>query len=179
MKIFKKIIIVLLIFIAIPLIAALFVNKKYAVEREITINVSKDSVFNYVKLLKNQDYYSVWSKKDPLSKKTYSGTDGTVGFVAGWASKNEEVGTGEQEITNIVNGERIDLALRFKIPFESSDKAYMTTETINGNQTKIKWGFDGTMAYPMNLMIPLFDFEGMLGKDLQTGLENLKVILEK
>jgi hypothetical protein len=179
MKIFKKIIIVLLILISIPLIAALFVSKKYVVEREITINAPKDSVFNYVKLLKNQDYYSVWNQKDPFSKKTYSGTDGTVGFIAGWASTNEEVGTGEQEITNIVNGERIDLALRFKIPFESSDKAYMTTNAVTPTQTKIKWGFDGTMTYPMNLMIPLFDFEGMLGKDLQRGLENLKEILEK
>lgn len=69
-----------------------------------------------MKLLKNQDNFRVWFSKDPAIKKTFSGTDGTVGAVAGWDSKNQNVGVGEQEIKKIVKGERIDSELRFKVP---------------------------------------------------------------
>lgn len=179
MNILKKIILGLLAIIALALIIALFLPKNYAVEREITINQPKDSVFNYVKYLKNQDDFSVWAKKDPAMKKTFTGIDGTVGAIAGWNSKDKNVGVGEQEIKKIVEGERIDFELRFKEPFESTDNAYMITEAISPNQTKVKWGFDGKMPYPMNLMLPIMDMEKMLGKDLQDGLNNLKDVLEK
>ena len=66
----------------------------------------------------------------------------------------------------------MDIKLRFKIPFEAQDDAYMTTETITENQTKVKWGFKGSMPYPMNLMILFCDMDKMIGKDLATGLTN-------
>ncbi|TRW95906.1 SRPBCC family protein [Flavobacterium gawalongense] len=179
MNIIKKIILGLLGIIALALLIALFLPKEYAVEREITINQPKDSVFNYVKYLKNQDIFSVWNRKDPKMIKTFSGTDGTIGFVYSWNSQDKNVGVGEQEIKKIIEGERIDFELRFKVPFESTDNAYMITEAISSNQTKVKWGFDGKMPYPMNLMLPIMNMEEMLGKDLQDGLNNLKVVLEK
>jgi hypothetical protein len=49
MKIVKKILIVLAIIIAIPLIIALFVKKDYAVQREVTIDKPKQEVFDYIK----------------------------------------------------------------------------------------------------------------------------------
>ncbi|MFC0182463.1 hypothetical protein ACFFJX_07790 [Pseudarcicella hirudinis] len=55
----------------------------------------------------------------------------------------------------------------------------MITESISQNQTKVKWGFSGTMAYPMNIMLLFVNIEDMLGKDLDTGLQNLKGILDK
>jgi uncharacterized protein YndB with AHSA1/START domain len=178
MKIIKKIIFGLLVIIAILLIAALFVKKDYAVEREITINKPIDSVFNYVKLMKNQDNFSVWNKKDPNSIRTFKNTDGEVGFIYSWDSKNDEVGAGEQEILKITPNKRIDFELRFKRPFEATDQAYLITEPANNGATKVKWGFNGSMKYPMNLMLPIMDMENMLGNDLQKGLDDLKVILE-
>jgi hypothetical protein len=179
MKIIKRIFLVLLVIVAIVLIIAFFLPKNYAVEREIAINHPKDSVFKYIKFIKNQDNYSTWSKKDPNSKKTYTGTDGTVGFISAWNSQNKDVGVGEQEILKITEGDRLDLAIRFKISFESNDEAYMITESISPSQTKVKWGFKGKMPYPMNLMIPVMNMEKMLGDELNIGLENLKSILEK
>jgi hypothetical protein len=43
----------------------------------------------------------------------------------------------------------------------------------------VKWGFDGKMNYPMNLMLLFMDFDAMLGKDMEQGLSNLKMIVEK
>jgi Polyketide cyclase / dehydrase and lipid transport len=178
MKIFKQIILGLLAIIALVLIIGFFMPKNYAVKREITINQPKDSVFKFVKFLKNQDKFSTWNKMDPNMKKTSSGVDGTVGYIAGWESKDENLGVGEQEIKKITEGERIDYELRFKVPFEATDHAFMTTETVLANQTKVTWGFDGAMPYPMNIMMPFMNMEKMLGDDLQKGLADLKLVLE-
>jgi hypothetical protein len=179
MKILKGILFTILGLTAIALITALFVKKEYAVEREVTINKPKQEVFEYIKYLKNQDSYSVWANMDPQMKKEYKGTDGTVGFVSAWDSEKSNVGKGEQEIKKITEGERIDFELRFIKPFESTEPAYMITESVSDNQTKVKWGFSGEMKYPMNLMLLFMNMEEMVGKDLATGLQNLKTKLEK
>ena len=179
MKILKKILIALVSIVALALIIALFIKKEYAVEREIVINKPRMEVFGYLKLLKNQDHFSVWATMDPNMIKEYKGTDGTIGFVSTWDSKEKNVGKGEQEIKKITEGERLDFELRFIKPFEATDNAYMITETINETQTKVKWGFNGKMNYPMNMMLLCMDMDKMLGNDLQTGLNNLKNVLEK
>lgn len=179
MKIVKKIILGLIVIVVLIAIAGLFMKKDYAIEREIVINQPKDSIFKFVKFVKNQDQFSVWNKLDPNMKRNYSGTDGTVGFIYAWESQNENVGTGEQEIKKIAEGERIDFELRFKVPMESKGNAYIATEAIAPTQTKVKWGFTGDMPYPWNVMMPFMGMDEMIGKDLQSGLENLKAISEK
>jgi len=179
MNVLKKIVIVLAILFAIPLVVALFVKKDYGVEKEIIIDKPKQEVFDYIRFLKNQDNFSKWATMDPNMKKTYRGTDGTVGFVSAWESDNSDVGNGEQEIIKITEGERIDFELRFMKSFESTESAYMTTESVSENQTKVKWGFSGHMKYPMNLMMLFMNFEKMIGDDLQAGLNKLKTELEK
>ncbi|HEY1024399.1 MAG TPA: SRPBCC family protein [Sphingobacteriaceae bacterium] len=178
MKIIKSILIVIVGIVAVALIAALFIKKEYAVERDIVINRPEAEVFTYIKQLRNQDHFSVWATRDPNMKKEYRGTDGTVGFISAWEG-NDEVGKGEQEIKKITEGERIDYELRFIEPFQATDDAYMTTDSISENQTQVKWGFSGKMDYPMNLMLLFMDMEEMLGGDLKTGLEKLKTQLEK
>jgi hypothetical protein len=178
MKIIKRILLVLVVLIALILIIAAFIDTDYHVERSIVINKPSGEVFEYVKYLKNQDEYAVWNKMDPKAKKKYSGTDGTVGFISGWDSKNENVGTGEQEIISISEGKRVDMELRFKEPFESVAKAYMTTSAKSSDQTTVEWGLDGHTPYPFNFMMLFMDMDEMLGKDLDGGLKNMKVILE-
>lgn len=179
MRILKKILLIVLIIIAIPLIVALFVKRDYNVEREIIINKPKQVVFDYIKYLRNQDHFSKWAMMDPGMEKTYQGTDGTVGFVSAWDSENKDVGKGEQEIKKITEGERLDFELRFIEPFESTEAAYMITEAVSENQTRVKWGFNGRTPYPMNLLSLFMDFEKVIGDDLGAGLSNLKVVFEK
>ncbi|WP_339925829.1 SRPBCC family protein [uncultured Cyclobacterium sp.] len=178
MKILKIVLITLLILVSIPFIAGIFIDQEYSVAREVTIDQPKEEVFEYVKLLKNQDNFSSWALKDPKMTKSFKGVDGEVGFVSGWKSEDPNVGIGEQEILAIDDGKRIDYALRFKEPFEASDKAYMAFETINETQTKVIWGFEGKMDYPMNTMLLMMDMEEMIGNDFQEGLQKLKLILE-
>ena len=175
----KKISLLIASIIAIPFIIALFMKTDYSVEQNITINATNAEVFDYIKLLKNQDNFSKWAMMDPNMKKSYQGVDGTVGFVSAWDSENEEVGKGEQEIIKISEGKRIDFELRFLSPFEATSPAYMITTAISENTTNVAWGFQGHIDYPMNIMFLFMNFEQVIGDDLQTGLNNLKVIIEK
>lgn len=161
--------------IILPFILALFIKKDYAIERSIVINKPRQEVFDYVKYLKNQEKYSKWVMADPTMKKDYIGTDGTEGFIYSWDGNNK-AGQGEQEIKKIVDGEKLDLEVRFKRPFEGTAKTPLITQSIAEDQTKVTWGMSGTSKYPMNFM-NLFS-EGMLGKDLDISLNNLKRILE-
>lgn len=173
----KKIILVIVAIVALVLIVAAIAPSEYSVKREVVIQKSNQEVFDYIKYLRNQDNFSTWAQKDPDMEKTFTGEDGTVGFTSHWNSEVEDVGEGEQEIMKIEEGKRIDFQLRFIKPFEATDMAYMTTEDIGG-QTKVVWGFDGNMPYPSNLMLLFMNFDDMLGPELQTGLNNLKSIME-
>lgn len=179
MKIIKKILLGIVILIALILIIGIFTKKEYTVERSIVINKPKQEVFDYIKSLKNQNEFSVWARMDPNMKKEYHGTDGTVGFISSWDSDQKDVGKGEQEITKIDEGNRIDFALRFIKPMEGNATAYMTTEPVAENQTTVKWVFEGKMGYPMNAMLLFMNMDKMLGPDLEQGLVNLKGILDK
>ncbi len=149
------------------------------VEREITIDRPKDDVFAYAKMVKNQNVWGPWYKRDPAMKQEFVGTDGTPGFVSRWASQDPEVGSGEQEIKNVVDGERLETELRFKEPFESKADTYLTTDAVGEGQTKVKWGFATEMPRPMNLMLLVIDMDQAIGKDFEEGLASLKAELEK
>lgn len=179
MKILKTLGILVGAVVALLLIIPIFTKKNYAVERSVVIAKPRATVFAYLKLLKNQDNFSVWAKLDPQMKKSYRGTDGTVGFVSAWDSPKDDVGAGEQEIKKIEDGKRIDYELRFLKPFESVSPAHLAFADSAENQTKVTWGMSGRMGYPMNLMLLFMDMEKMIGKDFETGLQNLKVLLEK
>lgn len=179
MKILKRIGLFLLLLIALALVTAFFVKKEMHAEREVVINKPKAEVFNYVKYLKNQNDFSKWASIDPAMKKEFHGTDGTAGFVSAWESENSKVGKGEQTITGLKEGERIDYSIHFIKPMESNATAYMITEAVSENQTKVKWGFDSKMPYPFNIMRLFVDMDKMIGDDFNTGLQNLKARLEK
>ncbi|WP_026951452.1 SRPBCC family protein [Algoriphagus mannitolivorans] len=178
MKILKITGLILLLAIVGLLLYGLFIPNEYQVLEKITINRPIEEVYDFTKLLKNQDQYSKWQLMDPDMEHYYEGEDGTVGFVSGWKSANPDVGHGEQEILAIQEMERIDYELRFFEPFEGKDKAYMTFNSLGANQTEVGWGFEGKMAYPMNLMIPMMGMEQMIADDFRVGLENLKKLLE-
>jgi hypothetical protein len=178
MKFLKRLLIVLLVLIGLILLIALFVEQDFHVERTVSIDKPSEEVFDYVRYLKNQDEFSVWNQADPNMQKSYSGTDGTVGFTYSWDSKNEDVGAGSQKITKITEGKRIDCDLQFREPYESNAKTYMETTAAGATSTTVTWAFDGTTPYPFNFFCLFMDMDAMIGKDLDTGLKNMKRILE-
>lgn len=160
------------------LLAGLVISKDISATKEIVINRPVGEVFNYIKYLKNQQHYSKWATLDPDIKNEFRGTDGQPGFVNHW-SGNKKVGEGEQEITAIEEGKALHTDLRFIKPFKSFAKAKMTTEAIDAGSTRVTWGFESKMNYPMNIMKLFMNMSEMVGKDFSIGLSNLKTLMEK
>lgn len=179
MNILITILLIVLAIILVLLISGLFIKSDYEVNREVIINKPVREVFDYIKFLKNQDNFSKWAGMDPDMKKEYKGIDGEAGFVSSWESNNKDVGKGEQEILKIIDLERIDFEIRFIKPFKSISSAYMITDVVTEKHTKVIWGFSGKMSYPMNIMLLFMNMEKMIGKDFETGLNNLKNLLEQ
>jgi hypothetical protein len=173
---------VLIGLIAVLLIVALFIPEQILVKREIAINRNQIEVFDYVKHLKNQEKYGVWWKADPKMKITTSGIDGTVGYIHAWKSTDDNVGEGQQIIMSLHEDStscKMEIELKFIKPFKSNNPSYMSTESVSRNSTKVTWAITNNMPYPMNLLGAVMNMEKMLGDDLEQGLKNLKVILEK
>lgn len=172
-----KILIGIVVIVLIPFVMALFISKEYSIEREVVINKPKATVFNYIKLINNQKNYNKWWMDNPNAKQTFTGTDGTPGFVTTWDSPDKNGGAGAQEIVAVKEGERLDCQIRFIRPFEGISNTSMITTAMTEQQTKVKWIFGGTYKYPMNFM-NLFTGK-ILGGDLQKSLDNLKGVLER
>ena len=177
MNVLITILIVLGSLIALLLIIALLTKKEFSLEKEVIINKPKQEVFNYLKLIRNQERYSVWVMKDPNIKMIYTGTDGTVGFTSSWQSNDKNVGIGEQEIKKITEGESMEVEIRFKKPFEATNYALTTISTAENGQTKVTNLFYGKSKFPMNIMNLMMD--KMVGKDMLQNLVNMKYNLEK
>jgi hypothetical protein len=145
--------------------------------KSIDISSSPELVFEYLKVTKNQDNFSVWNMTDPEMKKEYRGLDGTMGFTYCWDSTNKNVGAGEQEIINIENGKSITYAIRFFRPMQNRGISKFEITNKGDHASSVAWIFDSPSKFPMSLFSPIFKI--MLGKDLEKGLLNLKKILEK
>ncbi len=171
MKIVKGILLGILAIIVIALIVAAILPKTFTSEREIVINKPRSEVFEYIKYIKNQDNFGVWQLSEPDLKKTFEGTDGTVGFKYSWDGK--KLGKGSQTITNIVEGEKIESKLDFG--FGDPATAHFITTDAGPGQTKVTWGISGKSPYPFNIMSLFYD----MGDDFEKGLQNLKNVLEK
>ncbi len=147
------------------------------IEKSIEINKSSELVFDYLRITVNQDNFSVWNMADPTMKKQYQGKDGAIGFVYSWDSTIKNVGAGAQEITGLEDGKSIEYMIRFSRPMQNTAKIKFQITRVSENRTVVAWIFDSPSKFPMSLLSPIF--KKMLGKDLEKGLNNLKVILEK
>lgn len=176
MNILLTILMVIGSIIVLFLLVALLVKKDFSLQKEVVIHKPKQDVFNYIKLLKNQEQYSVWVMRDPKVKLVYTGTDGTVGAVSAWESNDKNVGIGEQEIKKITEGESVEVEIRFKKPFEATNHARTTVSLVDGG-TKVTNTFYGRSKFPMNIMNLMM--EKMVGKDMQQNLLNLKKNMEQ
>lgn len=164
--------------IALILIIALLIGTNMDVEKSIIIQQPQEKVFEYVRFIKNHDHFSVWAMMDPDMKKEFSGTDGEIGFTYAWDSaKEKNVGAGVQEIKAIIPYSAIQHELRFSRPMQDVAQAHFTFSEAGNGTTRVQWSLISRMKFPLNIFKPMI--RGMLGKQLETGLVNLKTVLEK
>ena len=169
----------ILLLLALIIIAlGYYLKNEYTVTREITINKPKQEVFNYIKLLKNQNEYSYYNRKDPETIKSYAGTDGQVGFTCTWSSKINSIGSGTQTISKIVEGASLCCTIQFTKPLPLASTAEINVTALNDQQTKVTWIFSSHYKFPLHIIIYFLNLEKLIGTDLASSLVTLKEKLE-
>jgi len=117
----------------------------------------------------------------PKNLKSYAFVLVTFGFSFGAISYwngNKEVGKGEQELTKIVEGERVEGQLRFFKPFKSTSDCYMQLDEVSSGVCKVTWGFSGKNKFPTSIIMLFMNMDKAVGKDFEEGLQDLKEIIE-
>jgi len=175
MSILITILLVLAGIIVLLIIIAMFMRRDHYVKREIIINAPSQKVFDYIKLLKNQDKFNKHAMAGSDRKREFKGTDGTVGYIYSW-SGDKDAGVGEKEIKKIIDGKSIEAEIRFVKPMAATATIIMETESLSDSQTKVSWSNSGILKYPFNLLIPIM--EKSVAKDMDSSLATLKSILE-
>jgi effector-binding domain-containing protein/uncharacterized protein YndB with AHSA1/START domain len=171
------------ILIGLGVLIALIVGGAYAlpgtahVERSTVIGAAPDQVFAIVNDMSRFNEWSPWAKLDPATKYTIDGPPTGVGAKMSWSSKNESVGVGSQEITE----SKPYSLVKTKLDFGEQGTAvasFSLGEAEGG--TKVTWGFESELGMnPVARYMGFFMFDGMIGKDYEAGLANLKALVEQ
>lgn len=174
MKVFKKILIGLLVLVGVLLIVSFLLPSSYKVERSTEINAPASVVFNQVNTLKNWENWSPWRDIDPTMVTTYNETASGEGAKAMWTG--DKSGTGEQTITASEPARHLQMKLVFKEPNKMESDEHWMFEEKDG-KTKVSWVMEGKLDWPIGRFFGLF-MDKMLGKDFEKGLAKLKEVSE-
>ena len=169
-----------ILFWAISLLMAVFVfgafllPSEVSVTRSTVIRTTPGKVFDTLQNLKKWESWGPWFQRDPFLDKVYSGPESGNGALLAWSSKKE--GTGKMKITFTRAPSTVQLAVEFGESGEA-EMAFDVSGTGDGT-TEVKWTFHTDFGSNMarryfGLLMPR-----LVGKDLDEGLESLKLLLE-
>jgi hypothetical protein len=172
----KKILIVLLAIVAVVLIVAAFQPNTYRVERSVIIAAPASEVFPQVNDLHKAQVWSPWVKLDPNAKYTFEGPPSGVGAINAWAG-NSNVGEGRQTIIESRPNELVRLKLEFFKPMAGEATAEFNLKP-EGSGTLVTWSMSGPKNYMSKVMCMFMNMDKMIGGQFETGLANLKTVVE-
>lgn len=175
MKIIRIILIVLVVIVALFLVVAAFLPSNYRVERSTEIAKPVGVVFGVAVDYNHRLKWDPWMEKDSTAESTINVIEGFVGST--WEWDGEWVGTGKLTIEEIVENKSIRSKLVFLTPQTMESSVDWKFEPITEG-TKVTWGNDGTLDYPVGRYIGLL-MDRMMGADFEKGLANLKKLSEE
>ncbi|MBJ7428902.1 MAG: SRPBCC family protein [Bacteroidia bacterium] len=151
--------------------------KNIQIVKSVTINGSKEEVFNMVRYLKNYPKWSPFLAVDPTQKYEVKGEDGMVGAQYHWDG-NSGKDLGFQEIVKIDTFSFVGMQCDIQKPFVAKPTFdYYFTETANGIEVKQDFKVESDLV-PAFFMW-LFGAKAEMEKTNQKGLEFLKKAIEK
>jgi uncharacterized protein YndB with AHSA1/START domain len=172
---FKWLLVGVLGLAAVLALGGLLLSPKFKVSRSTLVAAPADKVYAWVASPRGWKSWSVWNQRDPAMQVTYTGPESGVG--AAWAWKSASEGDGKMTFTAAEPGQRVAYDLYF--PDFGTTSTGDLTFTPEGSGTRVTWTMNGDMgSNPLFRWLALFA-DGMVGKDFEAGLANLKVVAEK
>lgn len=100
MKLIKRILVFLLVFVALFAVAGHLLPAQYHVERSTVVKASSERVFGIAADLGTWEEWTAWNlKMDPTMKRTFSGPASGAGAAVSWDGKKS--GHGEMTLTKV------------------------------------------------------------------------------
>lgn len=171
--------IALAIVIALIVVVLLIAQSKpetFRLERSATIAAPPTVVYPLIDDFHHWGEWSPWERLDPNLKRTFSGAPNGKGAIYEWEG-TPKVGSGRMEILRADAPELVKIQLDFLKPFEAHNTAEFTLRP-DGNGTRVTWAMYGPNPLMMRLMKLFMNMEGMIGKDFEAGLANMKAAAE-
>lgn len=167
----------LLYLLVLLLLMGLILPTKTQLQRSVTVAATAAETFAYLENMRNFNNWSPWHALDPDTRYEFSGPESGVGAKMAWASDDEHVGQGSQEITNVVPGERIDVALDF-VDMGTASASYLVSDAGEGKSTVV-WAFEEDHGWSLTgRYMGFFMLDYFLGPMYEQGLASLKQQLE-
>lgn len=156
-------------------LAAYMLPRQVHVDRSITIDAPREAVFPHLEGYQTFNKWSPWFELDPNAKYTYSGPATGVGAKMSWVGDPSALGSGSQTITAVHPIDRVATDVDFG---QGSIAKQVISVSAAGAGTKVTWGIDIDLG--MNPISRYFGLamDGMVGKDFDKGLGNLKKLVE-
>jgi uncharacterized protein YndB with AHSA1/START domain len=174
---FKKILLVIVVLIAVLAVAVQLQPSAFSVTRTGAIGAPAEKVFELVNDFHNWETWSPWAKLDPAAKYTFSGSPSGNGAIYAWAG-NSDVGEGRMTITASEPFTRIGIELAFIKPFPSTaQNDFHFASKDNG--TEVTWTMSGDNNF-LSKAFCLFmgGMDKMIGPDFEKGLALMKSAAE-
>ena len=169
--------VVLAVAIAIILILAATKPDTFSIRRAATVKAPPEKIFAVLSDFHQWGSWSPWENKDPAMQRSFSGAASGTGAVYAWEG-NKNVGSGRMEILEASPPSKIVIKLDFLKPFEAHNTAEFTM-LPQGDATSITWLMHGPASFMVKVMHVFINMDKMVGKDFETGLANLKRLVEK
>ena len=177
LKIIAGVAIVLALAIAVVLILAATKPDAFRVQRSLLIKAPPEKLFALIDDFHRWAVWSPWETRDPAMQRTFSGAPSGKGAVYAWDG-NKNVGSGRMEILRSGAPSKIVIKLDFFKPFEGHNTAEFTLSP-QGGATNVDWVMSGPAPFLSKIMQVFMSFDGMIGKDFEQGLANLKQAAEQ
>ena len=149
----------------------------FRVQRSAVIKAPAWKVFALIEDLRSFNSWNPYERREPGVKGTYSGAARGVGAAYAWDGR--KVGAGRMEIIASQAPNSVTMQLDFVRPFKASNTAEFTLRAEGDTLTVVTWAMHGPAPYLFKLMGVVFDSDGMIGKDFEAGLANLRALTER
>ena len=171
------ILIIFVVIIAAVLIYAATRPNDFVVSRSASIKAPAEAIFPLINDFRRWPEWSPFEKLDPAMRRTLSGADSGIGAAYAWEG-NSKAGKGRMEITASVPSSQVSLKLDFEKPFRANNIVDFSLSP-SGDATTVTWAMRGARPFIAKLMGLFMDFDNLIGKDFEAGLDNLRRLAER
>jgi hypothetical protein len=171
----KKIVLVVLLVPVALVVVSLFLPSRYRVERSVVVRAQPAAIYPWLAQFPRWPQWAPWTtNRDPSLVYSYSGATEGKGAIQSWTSTKD--GPGTMTLTAADPQSGVEFELNFNQGQWISRGAIRMQAESEG--TRVTWHNQGDLGWnPVARYFGLL-FDGMMGKDFETGLSNLQTRVE-